>query len=250
MREGRPNPSRAARPTGAPPDVRTVSGASREHASVRESAGEVRGVGVERCGPGGLEGRDRRDGERSEPSRLRTATARRDHRERLGPRTATAGSRELQGAVSRSTRPGGALRSSLRCGACGLRAGSTCSRLPPVAVRNRDGSLRSPSRRSRPSNPPGTAPRPHHRPPQPTPSPSLALGFGRPSRTDCRPPLAGARGGRRAHATPSVQSPGGLKGRGAVAPEGSRSVGPIRANACERGYPAERPRARRGLSRL
>ena len=118
-REGRPNPSRAARPPGAPPDVRTVSGASREHARVRESAGELRGVGVERCGPGGLEGRDRRNGERSEPSRMRTATARRDHRERLGPRTATAGSRELEGAVSRSIRPGGRKhRSEARSAAC------------------------------------------------------------------------------------------------------------------------------------
>ena len=39
--------------------------------------------------------------------------------------------------------------------------------------------------------------------------------------------------------------PGGLKGRDRVAPEGSRSVGTIRV---ERGYPAERPRAGRGLS--
>ena len=65
-------------------------------------------------------------------------------------------------ALDRLDRPGGTLRSSLRYGACGLRAGSTSV---------------SPFESTR------TAP-PHHVPPQPTPSPSLALGFGRPSRAE------------------------------------------------------------------
>jgi hypothetical protein len=95
-----------------------------------------------------------------------------------------------------------------------------------------------------------TAPLSTHASDLPSRLPPLTLfGFGRPSRAEADRRSRAARGGRRAHATPNIQSPGGLKGRGAVAPEGSRSVGPIRANVCERGYPAERPRARRGLSR-
>jgi len=69
-----------------------------------------------------------------------------------------------------------------RCAPRSLRSLGACvvvlpvpgSRLTSFAVRNRGVSLRSTPRRSRPSSPPGQ--RPHHTPPQPTPSPSLRSG--------------------------------------------------------------------------
>ena len=164
----------------------------------------------------------------------------------------------------RPARPAGrhaALLAPLRClrppGRIDLLTAPCSSRLPAVAVRGprrsrwsrlavavriRDGSLRSPSRRSRPSIPPG-----QHRDrttalPSRLPHPRVLTARSahrshirrrsrwsrRPARVrsslarGSRPPLAGAPGGRRAHATPNIQSPGGLKGRGAVAPKGSR----------------------------
>ena len=72
-----------------------------------------------------------------------------------------------------------------RCGACGLRAGSTCSRLPAVAVRMRGlgrfapcGLPVSPFESTR------TAPRPHHSPPQPTRSAGASRPPPRPSRAE------------------------------------------------------------------